>query len=330
MMLGLVDCGSWLVFLAYITLFVNNNLLIVLTKDEQDGYSYSTVLVTLLIELFKLMVAVIFYCLKYSFAKLITDLQSNNSGFAFYLLPSALYSVFNNLAFLNLAYFDPTTYAVLLQFSIVVTGVLYQYMFKRDLTWLQWISLLVLTSGCILTHFKESKEVLFKLRDVFILLQVLCSSFASVYNEYLLKSYSSQVDFWLQSVFMYTDTSLCSVALMIAMGRLSPAMLTTSSMRSMFQPMVILIVTNNVTAGLVTGVFLHKLNSVLKKFAVAIEMIIIAVLSKFLLGTAVEISTAISVLLVSLSIILYSLNPLGSEREKVVRPDLKCSNGVGY
>ena len=53
----------------------------------------------------------------------------------YYLVPSALYAVYNNLSFLSLAKFDPTTYYLLLQFRVVVTGI--------D----------ILSSRCILTSF---------------------------------------------------------------------------------------------------------------------------------------------------------------------------------
>lgn len=43
-----------------------------------------------------------------------------------YLIPACLYCIYNNLAFVNLSKFDPTTYFLLLQFRVVVTGVLFQ------------------------------------------------------------------------------------------------------------------------------------------------------------------------------------------------------------
>ena len=43
-----------------------------------------------------------------------------------YLVPSFLYCLYNNLAFVNLSTYDPTTYYLLLQFRVVVTGVIFQ------------------------------------------------------------------------------------------------------------------------------------------------------------------------------------------------------------
>jgi len=46
------------------------------------------------------------------------------------MVPAFLYCLYNNLAFVNLATFDPTTYYLLLQLRVVVTGILFQIIFK--------------------------------------------------------------------------------------------------------------------------------------------------------------------------------------------------------
>ena len=45
-------------------------------------------------------------------------------------MPAGLYCLYNNLQFVNLAAYDPTTYYLLLQFRVVVTGVVFQVYFK--------------------------------------------------------------------------------------------------------------------------------------------------------------------------------------------------------
>ena len=103
----------------------------------------------------------------------------------YYMMPSFLYCLYNNLSFKNLARFDPTTYLLLLQTRILMTGVIYQviwfniwsagylvwkyyqkrfvnyfmylkldvsfqFLFGRKLSRKQWISLLILTIGYII------------------------------------------------------------------------------------------------------------------------------------------------------------------------------------
>ena len=45
------------------------------------------------------------------------------------MVPALLYCVYNNLSFANLAVFDPTTYFMLLQTRLLLTGVFYQVLF---------------------------------------------------------------------------------------------------------------------------------------------------------------------------------------------------------
>ena len=43
-----------------------------------------------------------------------------------YLVPATLYCLYNNLSFLSLAYFDPTTYFMFMQIRLLLTGLIYQ------------------------------------------------------------------------------------------------------------------------------------------------------------------------------------------------------------
>lgn len=56
----------------------------------------------------------------------VSNMLHSTSLLKFYMVPSILYCVYNNLAFVNLLKFDPTTYYLLLQFRVVITGVIFQ------------------------------------------------------------------------------------------------------------------------------------------------------------------------------------------------------------
>lgn len=49
-----------------------------------------------------------------------------------YFVPAFLYCLYNNLAFTNLSSFDPTTYYLLLQLRVVITGILFQVRFLNN------------------------------------------------------------------------------------------------------------------------------------------------------------------------------------------------------
>ena len=58
--------------------------------------------------------------------KLWSDLLSHSMVLCYYMVPAFLYSLYNNLSFTNLAYFDPTTYFMFMQIRLLMTGVIYQ------------------------------------------------------------------------------------------------------------------------------------------------------------------------------------------------------------
>lgn len=61
-----------------------------------------------------------------SLTSLVKETVDNKHLLLLYFIPSFLYCIYNNLTFKNLSTFDPTTYYLLLQFRVVITGVLFQ------------------------------------------------------------------------------------------------------------------------------------------------------------------------------------------------------------
>ncbi|XP_036327421.1 UDP-galactose transporter senju-like [Rhagoletis pomonella] len=118
--------------------------------SANNSYSYNTVTVVLLTEVLKLLVSASLYCRERNLPSLLRDVRKDSDVMMLYFVPAFLYCLYNNLAFINLSTFDPTTYYLLLQLRVVITGVLFQIIFKKYLTRRQWISLLLLTLGCML------------------------------------------------------------------------------------------------------------------------------------------------------------------------------------
>lgn len=139
-----------------------------------------------------------------------------------YFVPSVLYCLYNNLAFVNLSLFDPTTYFILLQLRVILTGIVYQCLFKKDLSKIQWLSLILLTIGCMIKELKTedmnsvSKSYLTSLLLMFV--QILSSCLAGVYNEYLLKKGQGlKINIYIQNIYMYIDSIFCNFVLWITL-----------------------------------------------------------------------------------------------------------------
>ncbi|RVE55125.1 hypothetical protein evm_000023 [Chilo suppressalis] len=149
---------AFIIFNLYIILFVFQGVFVTASKTENGGYDYNTTLVVFLSELLKLILSAILYTIKKeNKPHVLKAIVINYKLLLLYFVPSLLYCFYNNLAFINLSHYDPTSYYVLLQFRVVLTAILFQYLFKKKLSFIQWISLAILTTGCIIKNFDAAR-----------------------------------------------------------------------------------------------------------------------------------------------------------------------------
>ncbi|GAB6021108.1 hypothetical protein CHUAL_003741 [Chamberlinius hualienensis] len=305
---------SAVVFVSYMALFINQGILVTATKSTDGTYNYNTTVVVLLTESVKLVIACFLYIRDQSTKSLISEIFVNVKVLGWYTVPAALYAAYNNLAFVNLSAFNPTTYFLLLQFRVVVTGILFQVLFKKSLSVKQWLSLVLLTIGCLIKEmpsFSLGGLVIphFSINLPLILIQVFCSCFAGVYNEYLLKSSAIGVHIMLQNIFLYIDSIFCNIGMLWAQGTLSDVIEPTA-LQPLFDWKVLGIIVNNAAIGIVTSFFLQSLNSILKTFASALELMFTAVLCWVIFGIPIDIRTVVAIMMVSAAVYIYAQNPV--------------------
>ncbi|XP_050296196.1 UDP-galactose transporter senju [Anthonomus grandis grandis] len=330
---------SFIIFVVYILLFVNQGILVTASQQSNNKYDYNIVTVVLCTEFLKLLLSCILYCRENSPANLLGEVVSNKKVLVLYFLPAFLYCLYNNLAFLNLSTFDPTTYYLLLQLRVVVTGILFQLIFGKLLSRKQWLSLIILTIGCMLKQIPMGQEEtahttsdstdtqksqsLNLSNAVFIIVQIFCSCFAGVYNEYLLKNQGSNVNIFVQNIFMYLDSIICNLIVLIINGSIATAFQYDNVIKIMHYK-VLLVMFNNATVGIVTSFFLKTLNSILKTFASAMELALTAVFSLILFAIPIHLNTALAIATVLYAIYLYSQNPINNvtkHEEKTIQEE---------
>lgn len=313
-------------------LFINQGILVTASKNKNNTYSYNTVTVVLLTELLKLVVSTVVYLKDNPVSSYLSEIYKHRSVLLYYFVPAALYCLYNNLQFVNLATYDPTTYYLLLQFRVVVTGVIFQVIFSKKLNRNQWISLIFLTLGCIIKEYghdskasSDSASTASPLAAylnphlLLIMVQVFSSCFAGVYNEYLLKDKGVDVHIMLQNVFMYLDSIVCNAVVLGFKGELSTAF-KPQNISAILQPGVLIIVVNNAAIGIVTSLFLRNLNSILKTFASALELMFTAVLCWMIFGIAIDMYTVIAIFIVSAATVLYAQKPVVNLAKTDVQP----------
>lgn len=188
---------------------------------------------------------------------------------------------------------------------------------------MQWLSLCLLTIGCMLKqlHFlepvvsadheatKTDNGSAFSINIVLLLIQTICSCSAGVYNEYLLKNQGSDVNIYVQNMFMYVDSIICNLFILTIEGDVVDAF-TVNSFKSILRFKVILIIFNNAAIGIVTSLFLKYMNSILKTFAGALELMFTAVLCYLLFAIPIYMNTVLAIGVVSVAVYIYSQNPV--------------------
>lgn len=139
--------------------------------------------------------------------------------------------------------------------------------------------------------------------------QNFCSCLAGTYNEYLLKTKGSNVDIFLHNVFMYLDSVLCNFFILFCKGEVHSMFQDFQSLGDIF---VLLITINSAVVGIVTSFFLKNLNSILKTYASALELVITAIACYIIFHIAITWYTIVSIFLVSIAVAMYFKSPVNN------------------
>jgi solute carrier family 35 (UDP-sugar transporter), member A1/2/3 len=221
----------------------------------------------------------------------------------YFAVPSGIYAVYNNLTYFNLSAFDPGTYQVFMQTRVLFTGVLYTWILSKTLTQRKWMALVLLTFGVAAKYFTFNMQIDY--RVVFMLFQASLSAFAGVYNEFLLKRDIS-MDVNEQNFFMY------SFALLFNLGwglMTNTEHYTSGEVFSSMNGIVLIIVLNGATIGIVTSLILKFINVIVKAFASACEVLLTAVLAALFLGEVLTLQDVLACSIVMVSIYFYYALP---------------------
>ena len=241
-----------------------------------------------------------------------------------YTVPAGLYCVFNNLVFVNLTHFDPGTYNIVLQSRIVLTALLWQTCFSTPLNANKWTAIGFISLGCVCLHLPQLRQsgmhTVNSDARLLLLLQVLASVCATVSTEILLKrgckrgresSKAVVVPTHLHNVFMYVQSILWNAVILQWNSSLGEA-LSETNLKVITSPTVLIIIVTFAATGQLTSFFLRYLNSVVKSFATACEVLIAVGGAYLVLGTPISKSTMQATTLIICGVILYDRPPVSS------------------
>uniref|UniRef100_A0A8C9W6W1 Solute carrier family 35 member A1 n=1 Tax=Scleropages formosus TaxID=113540 RepID=A0A8C9W6W1_SCLFO len=223
-------------------------------------------------------------------------------------VPSVVYAIQNNMAFLALSNLDAAVYQVTYQLKIPCTALCTVLMLNRSLSRLQWFSVFLLCGGVTLVQWNpaESTKVQVDQNPVLgliaIAVAVLCSGFAGVYFEKVLKS--SDTSLWVRNIQMYLSGIVVTlVGVFISDG---PKVLEKGFFYG-YTAWVCLVVFLASVGGLYTSVVVKYTDNIMKGFSAAAAIILSTVASVLLFGLQITVTFASGAVLVCLSIYLYGL-----------------------
>uniref|UniRef100_A0AAQ5Z176 Solute carrier family 35 member A1 n=1 Tax=Amphiprion ocellaris TaxID=80972 RepID=A0AAQ5Z176_AMPOC len=225
-------------------------------------------------------------------------------------VPSIVYAVQNNMAFVALSNLDAAVYQVTYQLKIPCTALCTVLMLNRSLGWLQWFSVFMLCGGVTLVQWKpaEATKVQHKLSEAD-LLYIFC-----VYFEKVLKS--SDTSLWVRNIQMYLSGI---VVTLIGVYVTDGEKVLEKGFFFGYTPWVCFVVFLASVGGLYTSVVVKYTDNIMKGFSAAAAIVLSTVASVILFGLQITITFSSGALLVCISIYLYGLPK--QDTSKVGRQD---------
>ncbi|XP_074043227.1 CMP-sialic acid transporter isoform X1 [Macrotis lagotis] len=223
-------------------------------------------------------------------------------------VPSLVYAVQNNMAFLALSNLDAAVYQVTYQLKIPCTALCTVLMLNRSLSKLQWISVFMLCAGVTLVQWKpaQATKVLVEQNPLLgfgaIAVAVLCSGFAGVYFEKVLKS--SDTSLWVRNIQMYLSGIVVTLA---AVYMSDGGDVIEKGFFYGYTYYVWFVILLASVGGIYTSVVVKYTDNILKGFSAAAAIVLSTVASFLLFGLQITLNFALGTFLVCVSIYLYGL-----------------------
>ena len=315
---------AFLIVVTYVSLWVAYYMLVhasLHSVGKHDKLSeINPAILVISVEMIKLMISAVTFTVQAGSSLMWEQITSLKHNVVLHLLnqyfPVAfLYVVYNNLMIINLRYFDPTSYLLLSSTRLIMTAVIWQTVFGRLVSPGKRTALIVISVGIFAkelpqffkstspNNISSSHDLPYVLHLGLVMVQMLCSVLATVYNEVLLKKNgdTQNIPTALQNMCLCIESiMLNAVAIVLIHPLISSAPQSISSnfamMISSIFPIAIILTLSSV--GIVTSFMLRHLDSVTKAVASSTEVAITTVLGRIIFGYEITPLVALSVFLV--------------------------------
>uniref|UniRef100_UPI00358FAD0D UDP-N-acetylglucosamine transporter isoform X1 n=2 Tax=Myxine glutinosa TaxID=7769 RepID=UPI00358FAD0D len=226
-------------------------------------------------------------------------------------VPSAIYTLQNNLLYVALSNLDAATYQVTYQLKILTTALFTVVMLRRKLAWHHCLSLCLLTVGVVFVQFptdsvEKPESGGTPLIGLFaVLLACFSSGFAGVYFERILKG--SRQSVWVRNIQMGLFGSFFALVGVVVRDW---EQVHQAGLLQGFNSLTWIVVILQAVGGLVVAAVIKYADNILKGFATSLSIILSSIISYMLLQDFTpSLLFVIGTLLVIGATFLYGFEP---------------------
>ena len=150
----------------------------------------------------------------YSKREELRDLNFNQS--LHFLVPAVLYAASNTLVYVGMSYISAAFFHVFGNIRILTAGILYRIMMKRKQSDIQWLSMVLIAAGALLSSTEEKKGDSDNpiLGFVFIMSMTIFSTSASIYSEKYFKK-TQGLSIFFQNIVLYSYGIIVNIIVLI-------------------------------------------------------------------------------------------------------------------
>ena len=228
-------------------------------------------------------------------------------------VPSLIYVIQNNLQYVAISNLDAATFQVTYQLKILTTAIFSVAMLGKHLNRLKWVSLFILFLGVAMVQLQPTNLSGKKTATagdatqspmiglIAVIASSLCSGFAGVYFEKILKGTSGSI--WLRNIQMGIFGVILGV---IGMLVNDGAKIHEKGFLFGYSTLVWIVISMQAFGGLLVAVVVKYADNILKGFATSFSIIVSCIVSVYIFSFTVSVQFLLGTFLVILAIFLYS------------------------
>ncbi|KAH7670940.1 Nucleotide-sugar transporter protein [Dioscorea alata] len=307
-------------------------ILVYMSKVD-GGFKFSPISVNFLTEVAKVLFAIIMLIFQARRQKvgekpllsISTFVQAARNN-VLLAVPALLYAINNYLKFIMQLYFNPATVKMLSNLKVLVIAILLKMIMRRRFSIIQWEALALLLIGISVNQLRSLPEgttamglPVTTIAYIYTLIFVTVPSFASVYNEYALKS-QFETSIYLQNLFLYGYGAIFNF-----LGIVGTAIVKGSSSFNILEghsKATMLLIFNNAAQGILSSFFFKYADTILKKYSSTVATIFTGIASAALFGHTLTMNFMLGISIVFISMHQF-FSPIAEAKDETLNETLE-------